>query len=119
MKHPHFLAAVAAALCASCSSPTRPETPDYFRELTGLQLCEEAGIRNRVTGPYDYEADFTYSVALKLDEECRTAFRAELFRLYKVDCDWSSVCNFMDDQNWYFEISRPIRDEQIFTMRTS
>ncbi len=62
--------AMVAGLVPGCSG--RPETPAYFTEVTGLQLCDGAKVRN-VEAPdqANVGTGFIYTADLTLDETCR------------------------------------------------
>lgn len=58
-----------------------PETPEYFQEVTGIELCPMAEIRN-VNLDQASKADigFIYQVELRFDDECSRSFEHALRR---------------------------------------
>ena len=72
------LITVAVIALTSCGM-YRPETPEYFQQVTGIPLCPEAKIRNlNLDQAAQAGIGFLYQVELRLDENCREAFERSL-----------------------------------------
>jgi hypothetical protein len=84
------------ALCvllAACS--TRPETPDYFRSVTGLPLCRGATVRNVNADSPDRSPGFDsiYIVDVAMPAACKPSFINAVAGRISAACDASHVCS--------------------------
>jgi hypothetical protein len=101
---------------AACSAK-RPETADYFEEVTGLPLCHSAEVQNFQVGEHDYEADFTYGVRLRLSVSCHRELLQQISERLGTACNPSTACEFMDKNNWSYDVSPSENGRVTFILR--
>ncbi len=106
------------ALVAGCSA-NRPETVDYFEEVTGLPLCQSAKVQNFQVGEYDHEVDFTYGVRLRLSALCHRELLQQISERFGTACNPSAACNFMDENNWFYDLSPSENGRVTFILRAT
>lgn len=85
-------------------TPKRPETASYFKEVTGLSICESATIKNAKQGGHDHESEPIYQVIIVADEKCLLELNDQIAEKFDVSCDLpdSNGCTFTDQKsNWY------------------
>ena len=71
--------ALMAPLTLSCGIRDRPETPDYFEEVTGISLCSTARVRNvNLEQAERAGGGFVYEVDLVMDQGCADAFETAM-----------------------------------------
>lgn len=100
------------ALLLSACAKERPQTVEFFEKKTGLPLCRTAQVRNFQVGKYDDEIDFTYGVHLTMSDTCQRDFLYQIEHRLGYICRPSTACNFMDQNNWSYELT-PISDGRI------
>jgi hypothetical protein len=73
----------------------RPETPDYFSEVTGLQICTGAKINNVNSKSHDRSPGFDsiYIVDLFLPPECEDRFFKNVSGRISKECTRESGCS--------------------------
>lgn len=103
------------SLLIGCTE-VRHETPDFFESKTGIPICSDARISNFQVGDHDYETDFTYGVTLQMSDECKDELSEQIGERLGVKCNLSQ-CNFMDGNNWSYEISTLANGELEFILR--
>jgi hypothetical protein len=75
---------------AGCSN--RRDSPDFFRSITGISLCESASIQVDPRRD-DLGIGFEYSTRLRLSPECKAQFFEEVLRLTGRDCRSETQCS--------------------------
>ena len=105
-------------LVTACTA-NRPETVEYFEEVTGLPLCPSAEVQNFQVGKYDYEVDFTYGVRLKLSDLCHRDLLQQIRVRLKTVCDPSAACAFHDENYWFYELSPVENGSVTFILRAT
>lgn len=92
---------------AACScSENRPESPEFFQQMTGLPICSEAKIENASSSPFEDETDYIYSVNIEMNENCARNFFADIHERLGHNCAENSGCSFVDNNGWDYEIRR-------------
>lgn len=110
---------LALVMLVTACTANRPETAEYFEEVTGLPLCPSAEIQNFQVGKYDYEADFTYGVRLDLSDVCHRALLHVIKERLHTTCEPSVSCNFMDEKSWSYELSSAQNGRVTFILRAT
>lgn len=79
-------------LLLSCES--RPETISYFKEVTGLGLCQGATVRNLNADAPDRSPGFDsmYIVLVEMPPICESAFRRATERRIGISCERGKRC---------------------------
>jgi hypothetical protein len=90
----NFLIVVALSLL-SCACNSRPETPRYFSQVTGVSLCAGAQVRNLNADAPDRSPGFDsiYIVEVSLPTACRDGFFKEVSKRLHMRCDPSRSCS--------------------------
>lgn len=101
------------SLCAC--EPNRPETVAYFAQSSGIAICENAMIKNKRYGDYDYAKDPAYAVEIKASAKCLDGFSKRVGLIIKSDCD-KGECHRFDERRNYIEIERHTSDRLYFVI---
>jgi hypothetical protein len=87
---------------ANCSS--RPETPKYFSDSTGIDLCEQAQVSNDGK-PKNLGVGFEYRVLITMDEACEKDFFSQVRKKGGAECGpgWSCFAELNDGNDIQIE----------------
>lgn len=106
MTKANSIVTIALMLLASCGK--REETPNYFRHVTGIQLCPEASVRNVNAQAADRSPGFDsiYIVDVAMPGTCEPGFLRSVEQQIGVLCTPGAVCTGQAKNGAFLRVDR-------------
>lgn len=107
------------ALMLGCGPAQRPENAEYFKKITGINICKNTIVRNYHIDEYEKEQNFTYAVSLRFNRECEIKFIEEFQLISGGKCVRFNSCTLVDSSHNWHQFIRKADGLYIYTFRSS